>query len=69
MTKVAESIKEDCNKALSEAEPGLLAAKKQVDNLKESDFIEIKSYKDPPIKILIIFEGTLRLLGYMPKKN
>lgn len=65
----ADEIASLCKEKLAVAEPEQEIAKRKLDTLNQNHFVEMKSYKEIPEKPMIILEGVLRLLGYLPKKK
>lgn len=58
-----------CSAKLSVAEPGLKAAEEALKKIKKEDFIEMKSFKTPPVSFGVIFQGVLMMFGFFPKRN
>jgi dynein heavy chain, axonemal len=56
------SIKEDCEKVLSEAMPALKKALAALDTLNKGDIGEMKNYATPPEDLVLVMDAVLVLL-------
>lgn len=60
-------IQEECKVKLDEASPMLDEAIKALKTLKPNDFVQMKSYIQPPILIKLALEAACVMLGKQPK--
>ena len=60
--KMAENLRQECNEQLMKVKPILDDAKNNLNQIKEKDLIEIRSYKKPPAPVLIIMQMILVIL-------
>jgi dynein heavy chain len=64
---IVESIKNDCQSRLDEAMPMLDEAIKALKTLNTRDFVEMKSFNNPPLLIKLALDSVCVMLGVQPK--
>ena len=66
---VAGKIQEKCKERLSEAEPQLEEALNALKTLKVNDFVEMKSFQNPPKLIRLTMDAVCIMMERKPKKG
>jgi len=62
----ANSIREDCQQKLSVAQPFFDKAIKALRTLENKDFVQMKSYQNPPMGVRLALEACCIMLGIAP---
>lgn len=67
--EVASKIQRECKERLSEAEPQLEEALAALKTLKINDFVEMKSFQNPPKLIRLTMDAVCIMMDRKPKKG